>query len=100
MANNVLASCESSKTMICLLGHVVTFEGVGLTQEEFNACKKLYKIHDEETPLFQAAAARDVGRLMNQDGKRIIAVIAKYLEPGEDPVEFIQELLDEAGMAY
>jgi hypothetical protein len=99
-AGGVIASCENSAAMISLLGYAHHFEGVGLTHDEFKACQKLYQFHDEENPLLQAGMCRDIGRAMSRDGKRIIALIAKYCEPGQDPVEFIQELLDEAGMAY
>lgn len=99
-ANGLIASCENSATMISLLGYKVHFEGVALTSEEFNACQKLYQLNNEENVLLQAGMERDVGRAMSRDGKRIIALIAKYCEPGQDPVEFIQELLDDVGVAY
>lgn len=89
-----MASCENSAAMISLLGCRFSFEGIALSSDEFDACQKLYEFHDEEHPLLKAGMERHIGRAMSRDGKRIIALIARYCEPGQDPVEFIQELFD------
>lgn len=36
-------------------------------------------------------------RFAQRDGLRIMGMIAKFVEPGEDPVKFIAELLQDAG---
>jgi len=36
-------------------------------------------------------------RIVREDGLRVMALLSKYLEPGEDPVKLVLLLLDEAG---
>lgn len=43
-------------------------------------------------------ALRNLFRHAEADGLRMVAVAARYLEPGDDPVKFLLSLMDRAGM--
>lgn len=48
-------------------------------------------------PLYQAGADRNMMRAMETDGLRMVAWIARYLEPGADPVRLLVQLAIDAG---
>ena len=87
-----------SKTLIGLLGGHY-FESVNITNDELKNIKKLYKFKDDsdESGMMQAASDRNAFRFANHDGLRIIAWLAKYCEPDEDPVKLIIRLVSENG---
>ena len=47
--------------------------------------------------LAREGAIRNLFRHAEADGLRMVAVAARYLEPGEDPVKFLLSLMDRAG---
>lgn len=48
--------------------------------------------------LAREGALRNLFRHAEADGLRMVAVAARYLEPGEDPVKFLLSLMERAGM--
>jgi hypothetical protein len=87
---------EESKSIVKLLGGV-NYQNVYLTKSQDNALKKAYKFKSVEDKLQLAAAQRNLCQEVNNDAIRIMALIAPCLEPGEDPCEFLSEVLNEAG---
>ncbi len=66
--------------------------------------KEAYKFakaaHDRWTDprdFMQAGADRNVTRYAERDGLRVIAWLAKYVEPGQDPLKMLVQLVSEAG---
>jgi hypothetical protein len=49
-------------------------------------------------PLLQAGAYRNAFRHAEADGLRLLAWVAKYVEPGEDPVKTLIQFACEAGV--
>jgi|OM-RGC.v1.028187788 hypothetical protein len=73
-------------------------EAVLLTSDEHRALEKVYGFTRERECEFVAAGNfRNLMRHASHDGLRVIAYMARFLEPGEDPVRFIGQLLMDAG---
>lgn len=90
-----------SAVSIKLLGQGCHIEGVALTRDETSNLQKLYRIKPETCPktrlLMEAGATRNMLRRTQHDGVCVMAVLAKHLEPDEDPVKLVLRLLNEAG---
>ena len=88
-------------TMIQLLsGEVWEFRGnVAITQSQKKALGRFYGYREDPNPLMDKGAYRNVvTRQAAVDGARLMAFLAPYLTPEEDPVRFVIEMLAEAGM--
>lgn len=82
---------------------------VAFTVDEVAAFRRLYDVprrpaKDKPTKEEQQIAAfekagdeRNLFRHVDADGLRLMAVVAKHLSPGEDPVRFLLCLLAQAG---
>lgn len=76
--------------------------------EDARAYRQLKDKHDgamvnwqkwqDPLPLMQAGAARNAIRDAQVDGLRLLAWIAKYVEPGHDPLKTLVQFATEAGM--
>ena len=87
-----------SAASIKLLGSGAYCEGLTLSKDETNALAKLYKFDlNESNEIMRAGAVRNLLRYAKKDGLRMIAVFAKYLESGRDPVEELICLMSDAG---
>lgn len=86
-----------SAVSIKLLGLGCHLEGVALTRDETSNLQKLYGIKPEDNMLMEAGATRNMLRRTQHDGVCVMAVLAKHLEPDEDPVKLVLRLLNEAG---
>ena len=97
---NLYTSDPNASAMISLLGGFFS-GGVALSNDQKRNLMKVYGLRDEEEQpmkeLFQAALNRDIVRCAERDGLRVMAVIARFLEKGQDPVKFVVQLLLEAG---
>lgn len=88
----------SSAISIRLLGLGLYYEGLGISVDETNALASLYKFNlNESNALMKAGTTRNLLRYAREDGLRMIAVFARYLQPGQDPVKELIQLMDEAG---
>lgn len=58
-----------------------------------------HKPFNEEgvTRLYEAGSMRNLFRYMDRDARRVMAALVKHLEPGEDPVIFVLNLMREVG---
>jgi len=103
------ASDPEAQDTIRILGSGETFEGVTFTRDQIRALEKLYKFNNtisnyndnlravKVDRFEQAGSSRNLFRYTRSDGFRVMAILAKYLEPGEDPVKFIVRLLSSQG---
>lgn len=112
-----------SATMIQLLGAGSYCDGVRLSTSETESLCKAYSIvlpparrkptgedygdgpeytNDDQAKMgmdrfYEAGALRNMFRAAKHDGLRSMAVLAKHLNPEEDPVKFLIRLLNDAG---
>jgi hypothetical protein len=84
--------------MIGLLGAGFTNEYVILSKSEFRAIQKLYDVKPEDNVFVQAGTDRNVMRHAEFDGLRMMAWLAQYVEPGQDPLRTLVQLAIEAGI--
>lgn len=87
-----------SSQMIGLLGAGFTKENVTLSKIEFRAIQRLYDVTPEDNMFIQAGTDRNVMRLAEFDGLRMMAWLAQYVEPGQDPLRTLVQLAIEAGI--
>lgn len=71
--------------------------GVTLTKDQHRALRKLYEIKPESNPLLEVGSDRNMFRLAEQDGLRMVAWIARHVEPGDDPLKLLIQMASEAG---
>ena len=96
MSCRLVNTTPSAKRATSLLGGVQQ-AGVSLTHSEVSALKKLYGVTPESNPLLDAGALRNVLRRAEHDGLRMVAWLARYLDPGEDPMKFLVQAVIDAG---
>lgn len=95
-ANGSLATTRAAVAVLSLLGG--TSRGsVVLTEGEMDGLRELYGFTREEHPLLQSGADFALFRHAEQDGLRVVAVLARCLESGADPVRLVLGLLADAG---
>ena len=97
MAAQKNTTTNSAAQMIQLLGAGIRHKSVSLTKDEFDSLRRYYQYHAEDNKLLQAGADKNCCKAIEHDGMRVMAAIAKYLEPLEDPVRFVQQLMVDAG---
>lgn len=100
--NNKELGCDvttpASAISIKLLGLGTHCEGLSLSRDETDALAKLYKFDlNESNEMMKAGATRNLLRYAKKDGLRMIAVFAKHLESGRDPVKELICLMSDAG---
>lgn len=66
--------------------------------EKYDGAMVNWRKWQDPLPLMQAGAARNAIRDAQVDGLRLLAWIAKYVEPGRDPLKTLVQFADEAGM--
>ncbi|KKM79128.1 hypothetical protein LCGC14_1353070 [marine sediment metagenome] len=83
-------STKMSATMGALCGYE-RHEGNGFTKDEVSVLADHYGFDLDgcENALMRAGAMRNMFRRVDQDGLRIMALIGRYLEEGEDPVHLV-----------
>ncbi len=59
---------------------------------------KAHEKWQDPQPLMQAGADRNAVRYAEVDGLRMIAWLARYVEPGKDPLQTLVQLAVEAGL--
>ena len=76
-------------------------EGVSLTQDQLRALNRLYEMAPvppgKEQYLLQAGADRNMFRHAEHDGLRLLAWLAKWVEPGTDPLKVLVQVAVAAG---
>lgn len=91
-----LALDPASATTISLLGGE-HHGAVAVTRSQLDHLKRVYSVTPESAQLAEAFAVSSTFRRATDDGLRCMALIAKLLEPGQDPALFLAEILGEAG---
>lgn len=76
----------------------VRFEGVCLTNAEFDSLIRLYGFEQESDVLMRLGANRNMFRQASHDGLRLIAWLAKHVPKGTDPLKFLVLLAADAGL--
>jgi len=95
--------CPSDKAMLKLLGGCMSHHGVRITSDQYNQICKWADINnrfddeDESKKLLEADAVRCAFTEAEAQGSRMVAFVAKFLEKGEDPVQWLSGLLYDAG---
>lgn len=70
---------------------------VALTRDEWRALQRLYGFVDDPSRWQRLGADRNMIRHAETDGIRLLARLAKYCAPGQDPIEILAELFAAAG---
>lgn len=114
--NGSLVTDRMAGAMIALMGGL-THGQVAFTRDQLKA---MYSMYEFEPPvqlgpspkssrhlpvqyrsgvddLEAAAAFRNMIRRAEADGLRLVAFLAKFMEPGEDPLRLVKEALSELG---
>lgn len=95
-------STPHSATLQSLLGGGAWSRGVDVTADELDAIRRMYEVPATASDrpgeeLLQAGEARHDLRMAETDGLRMLAWLARYVEPGEDPVKVLVHLAAKAG---
>ena len=92
-------STAMSATMAQLLGYSC-HNGVGFVDGELKALERLYGFDlDACSPELQRVGSqRNMMRLAERDGLRIMAMLARHVEDNEDPVRLVAEGLAALGL--
>lgn len=100
--NSLKFSTPRAKASTALFGPGPGVDGWILSQSEYRALMKLYGFYQEPvsatSPLIQAGNDRNLLRHATLDGQRMIAWLARYVEPGEDPVKLLIQMAAAYGM--
>ena len=91
------ASTPSAKEIISLTGGDGGYHGVRFTCQERAALDRLYVDRFVAPGLRRTMATCDGDRLAAIDGLRIVAWLARWLEPGDDPLRAVISLAIQAG---
>lgn len=95
------ATTPSAAETMAQLGHGLTSGPNALTRDESQHVRSLYGYVPEPEghgrELLQAGADRNVLRHAQADGLRLVAWLARYVEPGKDPLRTLVELACQAG---
>jgi len=91
-------SDPNTETICKLLGGH-TYQGLTFSHDQVKALMRLYSYHHEKDRdgLMEAGMLLSLFRHAGHDGARLMAVLAKWCEPGQDPVKVLVGLLDDAG---
>lgn len=95
------ATTPLAAEMMALRGQGLTSGPNALTHDESEHVRRLYGYVPEPEgrgrELLQAGADRNVLRHAQADGLRLVAWLARYVEPGKDPLRTLVELACQAG---
>lgn len=93
-------SDPTAASMISILGGVLS-ESVVISGDQRRSLMGIYGFHEEtEGPaleLMKAAVNRDMFREAKRDGLRVMAVMARFIPKGQDPVKFVVQMMAEVG---
>ena len=96
--DGIATATRADALMADLLG-CYHHDGVAYTRDQVRALAKAYGftlvVGDS---LVEAGNRRNMMRRCERDGLRIMGLLARYLEPGEDPVQLVAQGLSEMGM--
>ena len=97
-----LYSTPSSREIIAMLGGE-SYQGGTISRDEQAALVADYEYDLKHDPQgqdkFQLAGAQlYMAREASADGLRVMAWLARFLRPGDDPVQFVAQLAANAGM--
>lgn len=67
-------------------------------KDKYDGAMENWRKWQDPLPLMRAGAARNAIRDAQVDGLRLLAWIAKYVEPGHDPLKTLVQFAAEAGM--
>lgn len=95
-------STPHAATMQSLLGGGAWSRNVDVTSDELAAIRRMYEApataaNRPGEELLQAGEARYDLRMAQTDGLRMLAWLARYVEPGDDPVKVLVHLAVKAG---
>jgi len=84
--------------MVDLLGGS-KYEGVAFTSDQTKSFARTYgfDLVKAETALTAAGNQRNLMRLVERDGMRVMGLLSRHLEEGEDPVRLVAEALAALG---
>lgn len=95
---DLLVATQEDAVFMQLLGGT-SWDGVGFTWDQVKRAARAYgmdfKVDGEG--LFEAGSRRDLYRLLRRDGLRVMAILCRFLERDEDPVQLVAHALVEAG---
>lgn len=88
-----------AQAMMALLGTGVACKSVALSTTEWRNVQRVYGYSSEKdpNPLIQAGNDRNTLRHAECDGLRLLAWIAAYMPPNEDPMKVLIQLASDAG---
>jgi len=88
-----------AQNLIGLLGGGHLYQNLTVSQDELAHLRKLYGFTvEQQDTLKQAGADRNLFRHAEHDGLRIIAWLAKFVEPGTDPLKTVVQLAIDSGL--
>lgn len=91
-------SDPESAALIEILGHEETMEGVAFTRDQVRSLRKLYGFEESSDAPMQAAGDwQDLGRRVQRDGLRAIALISEFCDLGDDPVKVLASMARDCG---
>jgi hypothetical protein len=101
--NSSATTTPRSAEMLSLVGGGMRHGGVAVTSDEYLRLCRLYGIFQEDRTtsagrFAQAGADVSVFRAAELDGLRIVAWLAKHIEPGQDPLKTIVQMAIEYGL--
>jgi len=91
-----ITSPKAAESLILLGGN--TYKSVSFTRDEYRSIQKFYEFTEEDNPLYQAGADRNMFRTLETDGLRLLGWLARYVEPGQDPLKVLIQFAIEAGV--
>ena len=87
---------DAENAMLC--GTPMAVEGVRFTGDQYKALNRWAgAIEPVEHPLNQAREDVALGRIVSQQGLRLMGVLAAHMEPGDDPVEVVLQMMRDLG---
>ncbi len=92
------ASTDADAEAIRLLGSGGSLDGVQVSRDEMRRLARVYGYDlNKAHPLERAGAELSMLRRARVDGVRLAAMLARFLEPGQDPCRLVAAVFAEAG---
>ena len=91
-----MSTTPHAAEMTALLGGV-TYKSVSLSSDEAKALDRLYEFTPDEPGIMQHGATRNMLRHAEADGLRMVAWLARFVPPSEDPLKLLVQLTVERG---
>jgi hypothetical protein len=87
---------DAANAVLC--GSPSVVDGVRFTRDQYDALNRWAgEVEPSTNLLAQAKDDVNLGRIVKQNGLRVMAVFASHLEPGEDPVEVLLQMMRDLG---